>query len=156
NDTRPKPSFRDEKRKRKRIPIDKKGDNKHADERDKFKKDTHGKRPEPTKKREIAIQKVGDKNFRTDDRRGGTRRGRDIKREEKEIDQKEIQEKIRETQAKLAGAGGRGKSLKAKYRREKRQEHADAMGEVGETNKLQVTELVTVSELANLLDLRFA
>src|SRR4030095_12742183 len=34
SDTRPKPSFRDEKRKRKRIPIDKKGDNKHPDDRD--------------------------------------------------------------------------------------------------------------------------
>jgi translation initiation factor IF-2 len=157
NDTRPKPSLRDEKRKRKRIPIDKKGDNKHPDDRDKFKKDVHGKRPEPTKeKREIAIQKVGDKNFRPVDQRGRDRRGRDIKREDKEIDQKEIQEKIRETQAKLAGAGGRGKSLKAKHRREKRQEHADAMGEVGDTNKLQVTEFVTVSELANLLDVSFA
>ncbi|HEY6976949.1 MAG TPA: translation initiation factor IF-2, partial [Chitinophagaceae bacterium] len=157
NDTRPKPSFRDEKRKRKRIPIDKKGDTKHPDDRDKFKKETPVKRGEPVKeKREISIHKVGDKNLRTDDRRGRDRRGRDIKREEKEIDQKEIQEKIRETQAKLAGAGGRGKSLKAKYRREKRQEHADAMGEVGDNNKLQVTEFVTVSELANLLDVSFA
>jgi translation initiation factor IF-2 len=156
NDTRPRPSLRDEKRKRKRIPIDKKGDNKHPDDRDKFKKDTHGKRGEPVKeKREIAIQKVGDRNLR-DDRRGRDRRGRDIRREEKEIDQKEIQEKIRETQAKLAGASGRGKSLKAKYRREKRQEHADAMGEAAENNKLQVTEFVTVSELANLLDVSFA
>ena len=32
--------------------------------------------------------------------------GRDRRREDKEIDEKEIQEKIRETQAKLAGAGG--------------------------------------------------
>ncbi|MFW1461742.1 hypothetical protein ACEWA6_24380, partial [Vibrio parahaemolyticus] len=73
--------------------------------------------------------------------------------EEKEIDQKAIQEKIKETQAKLAGAGGRGKSLKAKYRRAKRDEAAEAMGEEAtEDNKLQVTEFVTVSELANLMD----
>ena len=50
------------------------------------------------------------------------------RREVKEIDKKEIQDKIRETQAKLAGAGGRGKSLKAKYRREKRQEMAEQSG----------------------------
>ena len=157
SETRPKPSFRDEKRKRKRIPIDKKGDNRQLEEKDKFKKDTHGKRaPEPAgERRGIVIQKVGDKPLRTDDRRGRDRRGRDIKREEKEIDQKEIQEKIRETQAKLAGASGRGKSLKAKHRREKRQEHAESMGEIGEDNKLQVTEFVTVSELANLLDVSF-
>ncbi len=75
--------------------------------------------------------------------------------EEKEIDAKEIQEKIRETQAKLAGASGRGKSQKAKYRREKRQEMAEAMGETQEDNKLQVTEFVTVSELANLMNANF-
>src|SRR6185437_8223186 len=44
---------------------------------------------------------------------GGNRRNdpRHAPREAKEIDKKEIQEKIRQTQAKLAGAGGRGKSL---------------------------------------------
>ena len=78
------------------------------------------------------------------------------RREDKEIDQKEIQEKIRETQAKLAGSGGRGKSLKAKYRREKRNEMAESMGDSSEDNKLQVTEFVTVSELANLMDVSFA
>ncbi|NNV56503.1 translation initiation factor IF-2 [Limnovirga soli] len=180
NDTRPKNSssaLRDEKRKRKRIPIDKKGDNKPGtgDNRDRIKRDgppgqqtgqqLQNKRPEPPKEPRVGlqIQKVGDRPARTDDRRGGAgnrdRRGggRDTtKREEKEIDQKEIQEKIRETQAKLAGSGGRGKSLKAKYRREKRQENADAMGEMGEDNKLQVTEFVTVSELANLMDVSFA
>jgi len=88
-----------------------------------------------------------------DNNRGG---GRDVRREDKEIDAKEIQDKIRETQAKLAGAGGRGKSLKAKYRRAKREEAAEAMGEMTDDNKLQVTEFVTVSELANLMDVSFA
>src|SRR5690606_29605626 len=60
------------------------------------------------------------------------------KREEKEIDQKEIQDKIKETQAKLAGSGGRGKSLKAKYRKQKREEAADNMGEEVANNKLLV------------------
>ncbi len=88
--------------------------------------------------------------------RGGNRNAPRVAHQDREIDQKEIQEKIRETQAKLAGSGGRGKSLKAKYRREKRQEMAEAMGETGEDNKLQVTEFVTVSELANLMDVSFA
>ncbi|MEX6688782.1 translation initiation factor IF-2 [Danxiaibacter flavus] len=92
----------------------------------------------------------------SNDRRGGNRNAPRIAHQDREIDQKEIQEKIRETQAKLAGSGGRGKSLKAKYRREKRQEMAEAMGETGEDNKLQVTEFVTVSELANLMDVSFA
>ncbi|HNP24691.1 MAG TPA: translation initiation factor IF-2 [Panacibacter sp.] len=169
SDTRPKPSFRDEKRKRKRIPIDKKGDQKppQTDNRgtgDKFKKDDRGKRPEPGKdappRSTMQIHKVGEAGHKPahgrDDRRGGRGGSARDKREDKEIDQKEIQEKIRETQAKLAGSSGRGKSLKAKYRREKRQEIADSMGEAGDDNKLQVTEFVTVSELANLMDVSFA
>ena len=134
SDTRPK---KEEKRKRKRIPIEKKEVSKE----------------EFFKERE---KKPG--GFTRDDRRdrrGGGRR-RDHRREEKQIDEKEIQEKIRETQAKLAGAGGRGKSMKAKMRREKRQEMAEAMGEAVEDNKLQVTEFISVSELANLMDVSFA
>jgi translation initiation factor IF-2 len=138
SDTRPK---QDEKRKRKRIPIEKK-----------------------EIKREDAIKDKDrrEDRFKKDDRRGGSgdRRGggghRDNRtREEKVIDEKEIQEKIRETQAKLAGAGGRGKSLKAKYRKAKREEIADATGETEGDNKLQLTEFISVSELANLMDVNF-
>jgi len=139
SDTRP---VKDEKKKRKRIPIEK--------------KDTH---------REIFINKDADKKpgggFNRDNRGragsggGGNRRDNRGRREEKLIDEKEIQEKIRETQAKLAGGGGKGKSLKAKLRREKRQELAEA-GDAAEDNKLQVTEFISVSELANLMDVSFA
>jgi translation initiation factor IF-2 len=83
-------------------------------------------------------------------------RSTDKRREDKEIDQKEIQDKIRETQAKLAGGSGRGKSLKAKYRKAKRDGAADQMGHEGEDNKLSVTEFISVSELANLMDVSFA
>jgi len=139
SDTRPKT---DEKRKRKRIPIEKK-DIKRTEVFDKDKRE--GRSP-----------------FQKDNRGGGDRRGgggpgrRDKRREVKEIDEKEIQEKIRETQAKLAGAGGRGKSLKAKYRKAKRDEMAEAMGEVEDDNKLLVTEFISVSELASLMDVNFA
>ena len=91
-------------------------------------------------------------------RAGGTGGNRSSnRRDDKEIDAKEIQDKIKETQAKLAGGGGKGKSLKAKYRRAKREEAAEAMNDMdGDDNKLQVTEFVTVSELANLMDVSFA
>ena len=153
NDTRPK---HDEKRKRKRIPIEKK-----------------------EVKREDAIKDKDrrEDRFKRDDRRGpggpgggrgpggpgggrgpagvgGRRDGRPT-REEKIIDEKEIQEKIRETQAKLAGSGGRGKSLKAKYRKAKREEAAEAAGDTDDGNKLQLTEFISVSELANLMDVNF-
>jgi translation initiation factor IF-2 len=141
NDTRPK---KDESRKRKRIPIAKK-DNKQAAVPDKDKRQS------------------GPGNFNRDNRGGrgpgggGTGGGRrdNRTREEKLIDEKEIQRKIQETQAKLSGGGGKGKNLKAKLRREKRQEMADAMDGT-EDNKLQVTEFISVSELANLMDVSFA
>ena len=137
SDTRPK---KEEKRKRKRIPIEKK----EVKREDLFKdrRDT-GNRPGQF-----------NRDHRPGDRRGGRRDIR--KREDKEIDQKEIQEKIRETQAKLSGGASRGKGLKARLRREKRQEMAEAMGETTEDHKLQVTEFISVSELANLMDVSFA
>jgi len=142
SDTRP---VKDEKKKRKRIPIEK--------------KDT---------KREIFINKEEDK--RPGGGPGGFNRGRGNapggqrgggnrptigRREDKLIDEKEIQRKIQETQAKLSGGGGKGKNMKAKLRREKRQEMAEAMGDDAD-NKLQVTEFISVSELANLMDVSFA
>jgi translation initiation factor IF-2 len=171
SDTRPKPMGRDEKRKRKRIPVDKKGEPNVAPA-----KDADG-RPLTGPNRPIVPARNNNPNAGSGGGgfnrggggqggfnrggQGGGNRGRNDRNaprvEDKEIDQKAIQEKIRETQAKLAGTGGRGKSLKAKYRRAKRDEAADAQGDdMMEDNKLQVTEFVTVSELANLMDVSFA
>ena len=160
SDTRPKPAARDEKRKRKRIPVD----GKPAPAAP-----TLGADGKPVSGPNRPIVAANNRNNQggggqfnrgggPGGNRGGNRndRGKRAPIEDKEIDQKAIQEKIRETQAKLAGSGGKGKSLKAKYRRAKRDEAAEAMGEMTEDNKLQVTEFVTVSELANLMDVSFA
>lgn len=148
NDTRPKRDA-DDKRKRKRIPIEKKGSQPAMpDNRQQgggFNRDGQNKR---------GPQQGGPGGGNRFNRGGG--HGHGAKREEKIIDAKEIQEKLKETQAKLAGAGGRGKSLKAKYRKAKREEHAEHAGEATEGNKLQVTEFISVSELANLMDVSFA
>ena len=152
-DIRPKQA--EEKRKRKRIPIEKKdagrGPGKDGIQRD---PKAPGERPVgggsrfPIKRNEGRVAGGAAGNRRPDPRTA---------REVKEIDKKEIQEKIRQTQAKLAGTGGRGKSLKAKYRRAKREEMAEQTGsEDTGVNKLQVTEFVSVSELANLLDVSYA
>lgn len=113
--------------------------------------------------------KPGERRERPAHDRGGDRRGGDRDRrggrapitpQQQEIDSKAIQEKIRETQAKLAGGGsGRGKSSKSKYRRTKREELAEkrAAEEAAEQDKvIQVTEFISVSELASLLDVSFA
>ncbi|HVU59195.1 MAG TPA: translation initiation factor IF-2 [Puia sp.] len=172
SDTRPKPPS-EEKRKRKRIPIEKKdggggrppgqGGNQGGGQ-------GHGSghghgggghQRQPGQPR-IPIQRNpggGRNNAGAGQGGGGNRRPdpRHAPREVKEIDKKEIQEKIRQTQAKLAGAGGRGKSLKAKYRRAKREEMAEQTGsDEMMDNKLQVTEFISVSELANLMDVSYA
>jgi translation initiation factor IF-2 len=140
----------DEKRKRKRIPIEKKGQQSAASGASQFK---------PTLKGQQQGGGQGGQQRASGGQQRSSQPSRfraEKKREPKEIDEKEIQEKIRQTQAKLAGSAGRGKSLKAKYRRAKRDEMAEHMGEVGEDNKLQVTEFISVSELASLMDASFA
>ncbi len=145
NDTRPK---KDEKRKRKRIPIEKK-EVKGPDARTGGQQGGgQGQRPQQGGGFNRGGQRAAGA--------GGNRRGGFVRREDKQIDEKEIQEKIRETQAKLSGGQRGGKGLKAKLRREKRQELADAMGDASDDNKLQVTEFISVSELANLMDVSFA
>ncbi len=67
------------------------------------------------------------------------------------ISEKAIQDKIRSTMAKLQGT--KGKSDRSKYRKAKRDEHAvRAEGDDQESNVLQITEFVSVSELASLMD----
>jgi len=139
NDTRPKPT--DERRKRKRIIVEKKPGQPHPGNH----------QPHPG-----GIQRAHGPQNRMQNAPGRFNRNAPAtRREEKEIDQKEIQDKIKETQAKLAGSGGRGKSLKAKYRKQKREEAAENT-ELVTDNKLQVTEFISVSEFANLMDVSFA
>jgi translation initiation factor IF-2 len=125
----------DEKRKRKRIPIEKK----------------EAERLKPS------IQKGGGgaPQRSAGPRSGGPRVFK--KTEAKEIDEKEIQNKIKETQAKLSGGGGsKAKITKSKLRRLKREEMEAGAEDAESTNKVQVTEFISVSELASLLDVNFA
>ncbi len=89
--------------------------------------------------------------------RTGTTTGADGKPQE--VDSKEIQRKIQETQARLAGGRGGNRGNKGKYRRDKRELMAEkrAAAEAGgEGNVIQVTEFISVSDLANLMDVSFA
>jgi translation initiation factor IF-2 len=165
NDTRPMKA--DEKRKRKRIPIEKKeGGNTQG-----FQRGGQGQTgtQQPSTGQggggRFTIQRNTDANRgRAGQQQGGNRFGPGAnrtgqrpaftKREDKQIDEKEIQRKIQETQAKLSGGGGRGKNMK-KLRRDRRNEAAESM-EGAADNKLQVTEFISVSELANLMDVSFA
>ena len=95
--------------------------------------------------------------------RGGAGAGRGrtpMTPQQQEVDAKAIQDKIKETQAKLSGGGGsRGKNLKSKYRRSKRDEMAEkraAAENDGTERIIQVTEFISVSEFASLMDVSFA
>jgi translation initiation factor IF-2 len=160
NDTRPRRD-NDEKRKRKRIPIEKKGGSPQqgGQQQGRTGGGPQQGRSGPQQGRTGGPQqgRGGPQQNRGGRPGGGQRPGQRGPGFDKEIDQKEIQKKIQETQAKLAGSTGRGKSQKAKYRRAKREEMAEQMGAAnGEDNKLQVTEFISVSELANLMDVSFA
>ncbi len=174
---------RGEKRKRKRIPVEKKPETHKPDPNNRNQPPGQGgpgakpgaapfnreRRPSGPQTgpgygggdRGGARPGGGGGNFRPGggggDRRGAPRNA-PMTAQQQEIDTKAIQDKIRETQAKLTGST-RSKNLKAKYRRNKRDEMAEkrATAENAEQdNIIQVTEFISVSELANLLNVSFA
>ncbi|MDE0598217.1 MAG: translation initiation factor IF-2, partial [Dokdonia donghaensis] len=82
----------------------------------------------------------------------GKGRGRVVKAEPTE---EEVQKQIRETLEKLQGKSNKGKG--AKYRRDKRDQHRqktedDLAQQDAESKILKVTEFVTVSEVATMMD----
>lgn len=179
SDTRPKPSVggnaaSDEKRKRKRIPIDKKGENitrqqasGHAPGQVTGRGPGQGGQQGGFRGPGQGGQQGGNRFNRPGGTQGGPNRGpargpqggggpRPGPREVKEIDQKEIQEKIRQTQAKMAGGSGKGRSVKSRRLREKRQGMAEQEGNELQDTTLQVTEFISVSELASLMDVGYA
>ncbi|MBS9774278.1 MAG: translation initiation factor IF-2 [Tenacibaculum sp.] len=89
--------------------------------------------------------------------RGGNNRGRGRRVEPKEEPtEAEIQKQVRETLEKLQGkSSGRGKG--AKYRRDKREQHrqqleAELQAQKEDAKVLKVTEFVTVSEVATMMN----
>ena len=164
SDTRPKPLSQEEKRIRKRIPVQGQGNRPQGQGQQGQGQQSgggyQGNRPQGGGYQGNRPQGGGYQGNRPNNRpgqAGGGRRNVPQTAEQKEIDQKAIQDKIKETQAKLSGQGGRGKSMKSKYRRQRREEAAEnESNEQRDDNKLQVTEFVTVSELASLMDVSFA
>lgn len=108
------------------------------------------------KKRKRITRKV-DVASNTQKKQGGFKGKKKGGRVEKkpELTEQEIQDQIKETLARLTGGG---KSKGAKHRKEKRiaaseQKEADLELEAIEKKTLKVTEFVTVSELASMMDI---
>ncbi len=94
------------------------------------------------------------KRIRKGDEKPQGRRG-DGKDKNEELSDKEIQEKIKETMAKLSG--GKGSANRAKYRREKRSAAAENQAKEAEqaeveSKKIKVTEFVSANDLASLMN----
>jgi translation initiation factor IF-2 len=91
-------------------------------------------------------------------RAGGQRPPRRDPRKTEELTDKEIQDKIKATLAKLSGGGSHGGGgNRSKYRKDKRSAKADAEEERNlqnkeEAKKLKVTEFISASDLSSLLD----
>jgi len=109
--------------------------------------DTQKKRRRKRKKVVGGGRPQGQGNQSNSGRRGSPRRA-----EPKEVSQKEIDDKIKATMARLAGTG---KNRSQKIRRDKRdvfREKAEIKEAEKETGKLSLTEFVSVSELASLMN----
>ncbi len=128
-------------------PEKKKDDNKSADNKRKRKR----------------ISKPGNSNQnsggnRNNNNRGGGKfqqRGKRAPIVKEEPTDEEVQRQVRETLEKLQGKSSKGKG--AKYRRDKRDQHRqksedDLAAQVAESKVIKVTEFVTVSEVATMMD----
>ncbi|WP_299222829.1 translation initiation factor IF-2 [uncultured Psychroserpens sp.] len=99
----------------------------------------------------------GDNNFgNKNNQRGGYKgKGKRPAVVKEEPSAEEVQKQVRETLEKLQGKSSKGKG--AKYRREKRDQHReqtekDLQAEAAESKILKVTEFVTASEVATMMD----
>ncbi len=110
-----------------------------------------------SRKKRKRISKVGGSASRTgnDSRsnKSGQVKGRQVVKEEPSAE--EVQRQVRETLEKLQGKSSKGKG--AKYRRDKRDQHRqkseDEQAAMDADNKLlKLTEFVTVSEVATMMD----
>jgi len=183
NDTRPKGPSEREKRKRNRIPVARRenqqgggGQNRPPHQQGSGQNQQGGGQNRPphqqgggqnqqggnqgggnNRNQQGPNRHPGDNRPPFDRNRGGAAGGgRDNRREDKVIDEKEIQRKLQETQARLSGGNRPGKGMKARARRDKRRELAEAQQEGVQDNLLEVTEFISVSELASLMDVNFA
>lgn len=99
------------------------------------------------------------------DRRGGPGANRGGKKGpdrtkrigKEEPSEKEIQEQIKQTLAKLSGGGGKKGENRSKYRKEKRSSRAEqreeqAMRDQENANILKTTEFISANDLASLMD----
>ena len=111
------------------------------------------KKKRKRKRKKIGTQEVGSGQNQGNRAKTGAGGG-GYKKEEapKEISQKQIEEKIKATMARL-NVGGKNKRQKIRRdKREEMREKAELAEAASDRSKIQLTEFVTVQELSNLMD----
>ena len=115
-----------------------------------------GDKDQPRKKRPRKRKKVSPgsdsrrgKPSRDNKGRRGKRKGRD---EIKEVSQKEIEDKIKATMARISGGGKKKRQKIRRDNRERLREKQEEREMEQESKNLEVTEFISVQELANLMD----
>ena len=84
---------------------------------------------------------------------GGRRGGKKRKEEEREtVSQKEIDDKIRATMARIAGGSKKKRQRLRRDNRERLREKQEQLEQEMETGKLQVTEFISVQDLASVMN----
>ncbi|MEP3389721.1 MAG: translation initiation factor IF-2 [Reichenbachiella sp.] len=119
--------------------------------------DTSGDKKRPRKRISTSKKDAGGGGQRGDKRGGGRFEKGKKKVVKEELTDKEIQDKIKATLAKLSGGKTSSNVSRSKYRKEKRSAVADAeeerlMQEQEESKTLKVTEFVSANDLASLMD----
>lgn len=102
-----------------------------------------------TGKRKRTRKKVNTTRFNQGNRKQG---GKPKKEEIKEVTQKEIEEKIKATMARLSGGGKKKRQKIRRDNREVKREKQEQLDQEKVELNLKVTEFISVSELASLMD----
>lgn len=161
--TRPRPKTKDQKRKEREEKN--RLFNEARDKKSVRPKEDEGNAAQPKKKRErFTNQKVDITKVNAETHAGAPKKPSQGAKPAKErikkniktiVSEEDVQKQIKETLARLAGSNKKGKG--AKYRRDKREmasarQQEQAEREHAEESILKLTEFVTVSELASMMD----
>ncbi len=107
------------------------------------------------KRRRRKVSDTGGGNRSGGNNRGGRGKGKGGRRDPvvKEVSQKEIEEKIKATMAKISGGGKKKRQKLRREHRENVREKQEAAAAEKQTDVIQLTEFVSVSDLASLFEI---
>lgn len=135
-------------------PGDKKPQNSGSGGSDKNKNENTSRRKNRVRTRKVVTKKTIDGNKRSDGAPSRNRRGNKNKREEEvqEVSSKQIEDRIKATQARLSGGGKKKRQNIRRDNRAKKREDREKKELENKDERLQVTEFISVSEIASLMN----